>query len=94
MRYNGENKRWQKCKFEQILKIRRSSGCFLKLENMKRESLVIVDQHATVNMFLGLVHTARHALENNRTESRLLTNWNPKNWRKSPTVLLLTGVKS
>jgi len=26
---------------------------------MKKESLVIVDQHATVNMFLGLVHTAR-----------------------------------
>ena len=26
---------------------------------MKTESLVIVDQHATVNMFLGFVHTAR-----------------------------------
>lgn len=61
---------------------------------MKRESLVIVDQHATVNMFLGLVHTARHALENNEIESRLLTNWDFENWGKSPTVLLLTGVKS
>ncbi len=29
---------------------------------MKLESLVIVDQHATVNTFPGLVHTARHAM--------------------------------
>ena len=26
------------------------------------ESLVIVDQHATVNTFPGLVHTARHIM--------------------------------
>ena len=26
------------------------------------ESLVIVDQHATVNTFPGLVHTARHTM--------------------------------
>ena len=30
---------------------------------MKLESLVIVDQRATVNTFSGLVHTARHAME-------------------------------
>ena len=30
---------------------------------MKLESLVIVDQHATVNTFPGLVHTARQAME-------------------------------
>ena len=30
---------------------------------MKLESLVIVDQHATVNMYLSLVHTARHITE-------------------------------
>ena len=29
---------------------------------MKSESLVIVDQHATVNTFPGLVHTARHVM--------------------------------
>ena len=29
---------------------------------MKVESLVIVDQHATVNTFPGLVHTARHTM--------------------------------
>ena len=27
---------------------------------MKVESQVIVDQHATVNLYLDLVHTARH----------------------------------
>ena len=30
---------------------------------MKAESLVIADQHAAVNTFPGLVHTARHAME-------------------------------
>ena len=30
---------------------------------MKLESLVIVDQRATVNTFPGLVHTARHTME-------------------------------
>ena len=35
----------------------------LQLASMKLESLVIVDQHATVNTFPGLVHTARHVME-------------------------------
>ena len=35
----------------------------LQLDSMKLESLVIVDQHATVNTFPGLVHTARHTTE-------------------------------
>ena len=30
---------------------------------MKSESLVIADQHAAVNTFPGLVHTARHTTE-------------------------------
>ena len=30
---------------------------------MKSESLVIVDQNATVNTFPGLVHTARHVMK-------------------------------
>jgi hypothetical protein len=29
---------------------------------MKSESLVIADQHAAVNPFPGLVHTARHTM--------------------------------
>ena len=37
-----------------------SSDWSLQLDSMKLESLVIVDQHATVNTFPGLVHTARH----------------------------------
>ena len=47
----------------QSFKSRLSSDCSLQLENMKLESLVIVDQHATVNKYSDLVHTARHALE-------------------------------
>ena len=39
-----------------------SSDCTLQLECMKLESLVIVDQHATVNTFPGLVHTARQVM--------------------------------
>ena len=35
---------------------------------MKQESLVIVDQNATVNTFPGLVHTARHAMEAGSTQ--------------------------
>ena len=37
---------------------------------MKLESLVIVDQHATVNTFPGLVHTARHTMKAGSTRSR------------------------
>ena len=46
----------------QISKNRLSSDCTLQLECMKLESLVIVDQHATVNTFPGLVHTARQVM--------------------------------
>ena len=37
---------------------------------MKLESLVIVDQNATVNTFPGLVHTARHTMGVGFTLSR------------------------
>lgn len=49
-------------RLSQSLKSHLSSDCTLQLECMKLESLVIVDQHATVNTFSGLVHTARHAM--------------------------------
>ena len=39
-----------------------SSDCRLQLACMKSESLVIADQHAAVNTFPGLVHTARHTI--------------------------------
>jgi len=35
----------------------------LKLDNVKAESQVIVNHQVTVNEFLDLVHTARHATE-------------------------------
>ena len=55
---------------EQIPKNRLSSDCSLQLESMKLESLVIVDQHATVNTFPGLVHTARHTTKVELTRNR------------------------
>ncbi len=39
-----------------------SSDWGQQLDPMKSESLVIVEQHATVNTFPGLVHTARHTM--------------------------------
>ena len=40
------------------------------LDSMKLESLVIADQHAAVNTFPGLVHTARHTMGVDRARSR------------------------
>ena len=40
-----------------------SSDRSLQLDFVKLESLVIADQHAAVNTFPGLVHTARHTME-------------------------------
>ncbi len=45
-----------------ISKSHLSSDCTLQLGCMKLESLVIADQHAAVNTFPGLVHTARHTM--------------------------------
>ena len=47
---------------EQIPKRGLSSDCRLQLACMKSELLVIADQHAAVNTFPGLVHTARHTM--------------------------------
>ena len=55
---------------------------------MKQESLVIVDQNATVNTFPGLVHTARHAMEVGSTQSSLTFG------RELVKVRLVTGAKS
>ncbi len=56
---------------------------------MKLESLVIADQHAAVNTFPGLVHTARQAKNMAVPEVASLTA------RKSvPKVRLLIGAKS
>ncbi len=47
-----------------------SSDWSLQLDSMKSESLVIADQHAAVNTFPGLVHTARHTMGVVWTRSR------------------------
>ena len=47
-----------------------SSDWSLQLDFMKLESLVIADQHAAVNTFSGLVHTARHTMRVGNTRSR------------------------
>ena len=54
---------------EQTPKNGLSSDCRLQLACMKLELLVIVDQHATVNTFPGLVHTARHTMRVDNTRS-------------------------
>ena len=57
---------------------------------MKVELLVIVDQHATVNTFSGLVHTARQAMEVFFARIR----WANSQERQFNTVGEMTGVKS
>ena len=47
-----------------------SSDCFLQLENMESESLVIAGQHTAVNTVPGRVHTARHTTKVCNTRSR------------------------
>ena len=54
---------------EQNPKQRPSSDCRLKPACMKSELLVIADQHAAVNTFPGLVHTARHTMRVDNTRS-------------------------
>jgi hypothetical protein len=49
-------------RWSQSQKTNLSSDCSLQLDYMKLESLVIGDQHAPVNTFPGLVHTARHTM--------------------------------
>ncbi len=56
---------------EQIPKNGLSSDCRLQPACMKSELLVIADQHAAVNTFPGLVHTARHTMRAGNTRSQL-----------------------
>ena len=51
-------------------KLRLSSDRSLQLDFVKLESLVIADQHAAVNTFSGLVHTARQTMRVGNTRSR------------------------
>lgn len=47
-----------------------SSDRRLQLAYVKSESLVTADQHAAVNTFPGLVHTARHVMGAGHARSR------------------------
>lgn len=67
----------------------RSPDRSLQLDYVKLESLVIADQHAAVNTFPGLVHTARHTWEWALPEVVSLTAR-----RAITTVGFMTGVKS
>ena len=65
------NRGKQNSDMEQTPKSILSSDCRLQLACMKLELLVIADQHAAVNTFPGLVHTARHTMGVGNTRSRL-----------------------
>ena len=53
-----------------LIKVSLSSDRSLQLDCVKAELLVIADQHAAVNTFPGLVHTARHTTKVGNTRSR------------------------
>ena len=74
----------------QSQKTGRSPDRSLQLDYVKSESLVIADQHAAVNTFPGLVHTARHTMGVGFTLRRCA---NPQG-RQPATVRSATGVKS
>ena len=65
------NRGKQSSDVEQTPKNVLSSDCRLQPACMKMELLVIADQHAAVNTFPGLVHTARHTMGVGNTRSRL-----------------------
>ena len=67
-----------------------SSDRSLQLDSVKVESLVIGDQHAPVNTFPGLVHTARHTMGVDCSRSGRA---NPQG-RQAPKEWSMTGVKS
>ncbi len=77
-------------RWSQSLKTGLSSDCSLQLDYMKSESLVIADQHAAVNTFPGLVHTARHAMGVGSARSHQANC----SQRQVPKVKPMTGAKS
>ena len=66
----GDTKRREAVRPGKSQKVVLSSDWSLQLDSMKPESLVIADQHAAVNTFPGLVHTARHTMGVVWTRSR------------------------
>ena len=74
---------------EQTPKNGLSSDRRLQPACVKPEKLVIADQHAAVNTFPGLEHTARHTTRVVCTRSR-----RPNLAREAPKVWRVRGVKS
>ena len=60
----------QAARRSQSSKAGHSSDCGLQPARMKSELLVTAGQHTAVNMFPGLVHTARHVMKAGNTRSR------------------------
>ena len=77
-------------RWSESLKARLGSDCRLKLACMKVELLVIVDQHATVNTFPGLVHTARHTTKVGNTQREYTNRQRGELFKVEPVI----GVKS
>ena len=73
-------------RWSQSQKTSLSSDWSLQLDSMKVELLVIADQHAAVNTFPGLVHTARLTMEVGYTLRQRV--------KPLTTVRSATGVKS
>jgi hypothetical protein len=92
--YNGGDSGERGGDPERIPKSRLSSDCALQLGRMKAESLVIADQHAAVNTFPGLVHTARHTMGVGSTLRRCANPGSSEPGRQPATVRSATGVKS
>ena len=67
-----------------------SSDRSRQLDSVKLESLVIADQHAVVNTFPGLVHTARHTTKVGCTRSA----WANSQEGQRTKVWSVIGVKS
>ena len=88
--YNGRHSGLPLREQERIPKAGPSSDWRLQPASTKPELLVIADQHAAVNAFPGLVHTARHTTRVVCTRSR---RPNPQG-REVPKVWRVRGVKS
>lgn len=86
----GSTKRCKAAKPSQSQKRTLSSDWSLQFDSMKLESLVIADQHAAVNAFSSLVHTARQTIRIDFTRSRSTNLY----WGNAPKVDLVRRVKS
>ena len=62
---SSETVRWSESQKDSL-----SSDCGLKPAHTKSELLVIADEHAAVNRFPGIVHTARQTMGDERARRK------------------------